>query len=213
MDDKEKRLSEILNTQRTPEQAQACYAKIQERLAQEKARKKLVLKRVVACAASLILVCAAVLVPLLLKKEEVRYYDDNLILENSVREEVEAGLDNLDVAIPAFESSAVLSYRVYKPKDGDLVVGARFGFECLTDTNYYDGIVMLYDDSVVLDLTDYDGMEQTIEFDGITYKYELTSMRDDMFNYQAYAVTDDFTIIIDYRAFVDEFATFIDQLY
>ena len=102
---------------------------------------------------------------------------------------------------------------MYKPKDGDLVVGARFGFECLTDTNYYDGIVMLYDDSVVLDLTDYNGMEQTIEFDGITYKYELTSMEDDMFNYQAYAVTDDFTIIIKYRAFFDEFTSFIDRLY
>lgn len=213
MDDKEKRLSEILNKPRTAEQAQACYAKIQERLAQKKARKKLVLKRVVACAASLILVCAAVLVPLLLKKEEVRYYDDNLILENSVREEVEVGLENLDVAIPEFESSAVLSYRVYKPKDGDLVVGARLGFECLTDTNYYDGIVMLYDDSVILNLTNYESMEQTIEFDGITYKYELTSMEDDMFNYQAYAVTDDFTIIIKYRAFFDEFTTFIDQLY
>lgn len=213
MDDKEKRLSEILNTPRTAEQAQACYAKIQQRLSQEKARKKLVLKRVVACAASLILVCAAVLVPLLLKKEEVRYYDDNLILENSAREEVETGLDNLDVTIPAFDSSTALSYQAYKTKDDDVFVGAKLVFECLTDTNYYDGIVMLYDDSVVLDLTDYDGMEQTIEFDGITYKYELTSMRDDMFNYQAYAVTDDFTIIIDYRAFVDEFATFIDQLY
>lgn len=213
MDDKEKRLSEILNKPRTAEQAQACYEKIQQRLSQEKARKKLVLKRVVACAASLILVCAAVLVPLLLKKDDVRYYDDALILTQSTKEQVEAGFADLQIAVPNFDSSAVLSYFAYNPKDSNDIVGGKFGFECLTDSNYYEGSITIYDDSVVYDTIEMDDLSQTIVLDNITYKYELTSMRDDMFNYQAYAVTDDFTIIIDYRAFVDEFTSFIDQLY
>ena len=213
MDDKEKRLSEILNTQRTPEQAQACYAKIQERLDQEKARKKLVLKRVLACAASLILVCAAVLVPLLLKKDEVRYYDDNLILAQSTKEDVEAGFKDLNIEVPIFDSSAVLSYQAYKPKDQDVFVGAKFVFECLTDVNYAEGSVLIYGKHVDVQNEQYLSYSQVIECDGIVYKYELVDMSDDMFNYQAYAVTDDFTIIIKYRAFFDEFTTFIDQLY
>ena len=213
MDDKEKRLSEILNTQRTPEQAQACYAKIQEKVAQEKARKKLVLKRVVACAASLILVCAAVLVPLLLKKDDVRYYDDTLILAQSTKEQVEAGFADLEIDIPTFNSSAILSYQAYYPKDENIIVGAKFIFECLTDTNYSDGTVIIYDDSVVYDVIEMDDLSQTIVLDNITYKYELAGMSDDMYTYQAYGTTDKFTIIIKYRAFVDEFTTFIDQLY
>lgn len=213
MDDKEKRLSEILNKPRTAEQAHACYAKIQERLAQEKARKKLVLKRVLACAASLILICAAVLVPLLLKKDDVRYYDDTLIAESSTKESVENEFVKLDIIFPVFDSSADLIYHVYKPKDKTTVVGAKIEFECLTDTNYFDGTVIIYDDSVVYDAIEMDDLSQTIVLDNITYKYELAGMSDDMYTYQAYGTTDKFTIIIKYRAFVDEFTSFIDQLY
>ena len=213
MDDKEKRLSEILNAPRTPEQAQACYEKIQQRLSQEKARKKLVLKRVLACAASLILVCAAVLVPLLLKKDDVRYYDDTLILTQSTKEDVESGFADLQIVVPNFDSSAVLSYFVYNPKDSNIFVGGKLGFECLTDTNYFDGSIMLYDELVIIDMSKHQGMEQSYVCDGIEYKYELVGMMDDMYNYKAYAVTEDFTIVIQYRAFVDEFTTFIDQLY
>ena len=38
-------------------------------------------------------------------------------------------------------------------------------------------------------------------------------MNDDMYTYQAYATTDNFTIIIEYIAVFDEFTSFIDQLY
>lgn len=213
MDDKEKRLSEMLNAPRTPEQAHACYEKIQHRLSQEKARKKLVLKRVLACAASLILVCAAVLVPLLLKKDDVRYYDDALILTQSTKEQVEAGFADLQIAVPNFDSSAVLSYFIYNPKDSTAIVGGKLGFECLSETNYYEGSITLYDDSVLFDDSDYHIFSQTLLSDNITYKYELIDIVDDMYDYQAYAVTEDFTIVIQYRAFVDEFISFIDQLY
>lgn len=213
MDDKEKRLSEILNAPRTPEQAQACYEKIQHRLSQEKVRKKLVLKRVLACAASLILVCAAVLVPLLLKKDDVRYYDDTLILTQSTKEDVESGFADLQIVVPNFDSSAVLSYFVYNPKDSNTIVGGKFGFECLTDSNYSEGVVSVYGYNVDVQKEEYLSYSKEIVCDDILYKYELVNMNDEMYTYQAYATTDKFTIIIKYRAFVDEFTSFIDQLY
>ena len=196
MDDKEKRLSEILNTPRTPEQAQACYEKIQQRLSQEKARKKLVLKRVLACAASLILVCAAVLVPLLLKKDEVRYYDDALISTLSTKDVVESGLGALSIDIPHFDSNSVLSYRTYTPKDDDLFVGAKINFECITDSNYYEGSINLYSKDVELSDDNYLLLNKTILCDGISYKYDLLSMDDDLYNYKAYGEVEGFTIII-----------------
>ena len=213
MDDKEKRLSEILNTPRTPEQAQACYEKIQQRLSQEKVRKKLVLKRVLACAASLILICAAVLVPLLLKKDDVRYYDDTLITESSTKETVENEFGKLQIAVPIFDSSAELIYHVYKPKDNTIVIGAKIEFECLTDTNYSEGIISVYGSNVDVQKEQYLSYSKEIVCDDILYKYELVNMNDDMYTYQAYATTDKFTIIIKYRAFFDEFISFIDQLY
>ena len=61
--------------------------------------------------------------------------------------------------------------------------------------------------------TQYLSYSKEIVCDDILYKYELVNMNDDMYTYQAYATTDNFTIIIEYRAFFDEFTTFIDQLY
>ena len=146
-------------------------------------------------------------------EESFLYYDDNLIAEAATKEVIVNGFDKLQIAIPAFDSSADLTYHAYMPKDDITVVGAKIEFECLTDTNYFEGAVMLYDDTVVLDLTRYEGMSQVVVCDNITYKYALVGMKDDLFYYKAYATTEDFTIIIEYRAVFDEFTTFIDQLY
>lgn len=213
MDDKEKRLSEILNTPRTPEQAQACYEKIQQRLSQEKARKKLVLKRVLACAASLILVCAAVLVPLLLKKDEVRYYDTELDVAVSSYQQFKAEFDNLQIKIPRLDDKAELEYSLYTVNNSDDVVGGKIFFECLTDINYYKGSVTLYQNNVDVDSAYYDVLLSQYTSDGIDYKYNLISYKEDIYSYRAYSKTNNFTIIIEYQAVFDEFTSFIDQLY
>ena len=213
MDDKEKYLSQMLNKERTPEQARACYLMVQQKIEQQKKRGAVIRRRVLACVASLVVICAAVLVPLLLKKDDVRYYDENLDFYVSTQEEMIEEFNNLNIDIPSFDTNATLSYQLCKPTDGDVIVGGDIAFECLTDSNYYDGVVTFYHKSVLIDEDYYAQLTSQFVCDGITYKYALGSYVDDVYTYNAYATTKDFTIIIEYRAVFDEFTTFIDQLY